>query len=166
MLTVTSAQLDAWLAGLLWPLTRVLAVLAAAPVLGQTRIHSRVRIGLAIGIVLVIAPSLPPLPQVAPGSAMGMLILAYQLVIGLAIIGHAANLLIFTVGGLTRGQAPIIPTGEATPPPPFADPLPQALILTAIVIGFGVQAFTVVLLKRIHQSIGADEIDQLRSTEQ
>lgn len=89
-----------------------------------------------------------------------------KLVIGLAIIGHAANLLIFTVGGLTRGQAPIIPTGEATPPPPFADPLPQALILTAIVIGFGVQAFTVVLLKRIHQSIGADEIDQLRSTEQ
>lgn len=94
MLTVTSAQLDAWLAGLLWPLTRVLAVLAAAPVLGQTRVHSRVRIGLAIGIVLVIAPTLPPMPQVAPGSATGMLILANQLIVGLA-IGFALRL-VFT----------------------------------------------------------------------
>jgi len=94
VLTVTSAQLDTWLAGLLWPLTRVLAVLAAAPVLGQMRIHSRVRIGLAIGIVLVIAPSLPALPQVAPGSAMGMLILINQMVIGLA-IGFALRL-VFT----------------------------------------------------------------------
>lgn len=94
MLTVTSAQLDAWLAGLLWPLTRILAVLATAPVLGQTRVHSRVRIGLAIGITLVIAPSLPPMPDVAPGSAAGMLILAYQMVIGLA-IGFALRL-VFT----------------------------------------------------------------------
>lgn len=96
MLTVTSAQLDAWLAGLLWPLTRILAVLAAAPVLGQTRVHSRVRIGLAIGIVVVIAPSLPPMPEVAPGSAMGMLILAYQLVIGLA-IGFALRMVFVAV---------------------------------------------------------------------
>lgn len=94
MLTVTSVQLDAWLASLLWPLTRVLAVLAAAPVLGQTRIHSRVRIGLAIGIVLVIAPSLPTMPSVAADSAMGLLVLAYQLIIGLA-IGFALRL-VFT----------------------------------------------------------------------
>jgi len=94
VLTFTSAQLDAWLAGLVWPLTRVLAVLAAAPVLGQTRVHSRVRIGLAICIVLVIAPTLPPMPQVAPGSAMGVLILAYQMIIGLA-IGFALRL-VFT----------------------------------------------------------------------
>lgn len=94
MLTVTSAQIDAWLAALIWPLTRILAVLAAAPVLGQTRIHSRVRIGLAIGIVLVVAPSLPPMPQVPPGSAMGMLVLAYQMIIGLA-IGFALRL-VFT----------------------------------------------------------------------
>lgn len=96
MLTVTSAQLEAWMAALLWPLTRVLAVLAAAPVLGQVRVHSRVRIGLAIGIVLVISPSLPPMPQVAPGSAMGMLILAYQVIIGLA-IGFALRLVFVAV---------------------------------------------------------------------
>ena len=85
MITVTSAQLDAWLTMLLWPLTRVLAVLAAAPVLGQTRIPVRIRIGLAIGITLVLAPTLPTPPAIAPTSAAGMLILATQLVIGLAI---------------------------------------------------------------------------------
>ena len=85
MITFTSAQLDAWIAGLLWPLTRVLALLAAAPVLGQTRIPMRVRIGLGVAIVLAISPSLPAMPQIAPGSAEGMLVLAYQIVIGLAI---------------------------------------------------------------------------------
>ena len=54
MITVTSAQLDAWLAGLFWPLARVLAVLAAAPVLGQTRIPIRIRIGLGVGIAIVV----------------------------------------------------------------------------------------------------------------
>ena len=55
MITVTSAQLDAWLTLQIWPLTRVLAVLSAAPVLGQTRIPARIRIALAIGIVFVFA---------------------------------------------------------------------------------------------------------------
>jgi flagellar biosynthesis protein FliR len=94
MLTVTSAQLDAWLAGLLWPLTRVLAMLASAPVLGQTRIPMRVRVGLAIVLVVAISPSLPALPQVAPGSAPGMLILAYQIIVGVA-MGFALRL-VFT----------------------------------------------------------------------
>ena len=94
MITVTSAQLDYWLATLFWPLARVLAVLAAAPVLGQTRIPARVRIGLAVGIVIVLVPTLPAPPPVAPGSAAGLLILATQVVIGLA-IGFALRL-VFT----------------------------------------------------------------------
>jgi len=85
MITLTSAQLDAWLAAGLWPLARVLAVLAAAPVLGQARIPMRVRIGLGVGLVIVLVPTLPAPPPVAPGSAAGMLILASQIVIGLAI---------------------------------------------------------------------------------
>jgi len=85
MITFTSAELDAWIAGLLWPLTRVLALLAAAPVLGQTRIPMRVRIGLGVAIVLAISPSLPSMPRIAPASAEGMLVAAYQIVIGLAI---------------------------------------------------------------------------------
>jgi flagellar biosynthesis protein FliR len=94
VITVTSAQLDAWLASLFWPLARVLAVLAAAPVLGQTRIPARIRIGLAVGIVIVLVPTLPAPPPIAPGSAAGLLLLATQIIIGLA-IGFALRL-VFT----------------------------------------------------------------------
>lgn len=96
MLTITSAQLDAWLAAFFWPLTRVLALLAAAPVLGQTRVPMRVRIGLALVIVIAIAPTLPPMPAVSPASAAGMLVLATQIVIGLA-IGFALRLVFVAV---------------------------------------------------------------------
>lgn len=88
-----------------------------------------------------------------------------KLFIGLALLGHAANLLIFTVGGLTRGHPPLIAAGEEQLAGSFADPLPQALILTAIVIGFGVQAFTVVLIKRAYQSTGTDDLEKMRSTD-
>ena len=88
-----------------------------------------------------------------------------RLVLGLALLGHAANLLIFTVGRLSRGAAPLVPSGAEGPPVPFADPVPQALILTAIVIGFGVQAFALVLAKRAHQEAGTDDLDAMRSTD-
>ena len=67
-----------------------------------------------------------------------------KLVIGLSLLGYASSLLIFTVNGVTRGQPPLVREGMTQPVEPFADPLPQALILTAIVIGFGVQAFAIV----------------------
>ena len=70
-----------------------------------------------------------------------------KLVLGLALLGHAANLLIFTVGRLSRDGAPIISPGAERLVPPHADPVPQALVLTAIVIGFGVQAFALVLVE-------------------
>jgi multicomponent Na+:H+ antiporter subunit C len=89
-----------------------------------------------------------------------------KLIIGLALLGHATNLLIFTLGGLVRGNAPIIGETAQTLPVPFADPVPQALILTAIVIGFGVQAFALVLFKRTYQTVGTDDMDALRATEQ
>ncbi|NJN96395.1 MAG: Na+/H+ antiporter subunit C [Anaerolineales bacterium] len=88
-----------------------------------------------------------------------------KLIIGLMLLGHATNLLIFDVGRLTPARPPIIPAGETTLTVPFADPLPQALILTAIVIGFGVQAFAVVLLKRVYQTVGHDDLDQLKATD-
>jgi multicomponent Na+:H+ antiporter subunit C len=90
---------------------------------------------------------------------------AVKLVLGLAVLGHAANLLIFTVGRLSRAGAPIIAQGADRLVPPHADPVPQALILTAIVIGFGVQAFALVLIKRAHQETGTDDLDALRSTD-
>jgi multicomponent Na+:H+ antiporter subunit C len=88
-----------------------------------------------------------------------------KLIIGLGLLGHAANLLIFTLGRLTRGRPPLIPDADTAPLEPFADPLPQALILTAIVIGFGVQAFALVLLKRAYQTVGTDDLDEMNSTD-
>ena len=72
-----------------------------------------------------------------------------RLVFGLLLLGHAANLLIFTAGGLVRGRPPIVAIGDSAPPVAVADPLPQALVLTAIVIGFAVVAFAAVLVHRV-----------------
>lgn len=88
-----------------------------------------------------------------------------KLAIGLVLLSQAANLLIFTSAGLTRGGPPLVPEGESSPLLPFADPLPQALILTAIVISFGVLAFTLVLIKRAYQTVGTDDLDEMRSTD-
>jgi multicomponent Na+:H+ antiporter subunit C len=87
---------------------------------------------------------------------------AVRVVFGLALLGYAANLLIFTAGRLVREVPPIVPAGALAPPDPSADPLPQALILTAIVIGFGVQAFALVLLKRTCHEAGTDDVDAMR----
>ncbi len=83
-------------------------------------------------------------------------------IIGLGLLGHGANLLIFTVSGVTVGEPPLIAADEYTLSGVFADPLPQALILTAIVIGFGVQAFAVVLFKRVYRVVGSDDLDDIR----
>ncbi len=88
-----------------------------------------------------------------------------KLIIGLGLLGHAANLLIFTVGRVTQGSPPIIGHKETELIQPFADPLPQALILTAIVIGFGVQAFATILVKSSYQTVGTDDFDQMKSTD-
>ena len=86
-----------------------------------------------------------------------------RLAIGLTLLAHAANLLIFTVNGVTRAGPPLVPEGEEVPAGAYADPLPQALILTAIVIGFGVLAFLLVLIKRAYQTVGSDDIDEMTS---
>lgn len=89
-----------------------------------------------------------------------------KLVIGLSLLGYASSLLIFTVNGVTRGAPPLVPEGATRPTEAIADPLPQALILTAIVIGFGVQAFALVLFKRTYQSTNTDDLDGIQLTEQ
>jgi multicomponent Na+:H+ antiporter subunit C len=88
-----------------------------------------------------------------------------KLIFGLLILGHASNLLIFTVGGLVRAKPPLVPEGAAAPPPGAADPVPQALVLTAIVIGFALSAFAAVLVKRVYQVTGTDDADALRTTD-
>ena len=88
-----------------------------------------------------------------------------KLIIGLALLSHAANLLIFLMGRLIKARPPLIPEGSKIVVQAVTDPVPQALILTAIVIGFAVQAFAVVLIRRVHQVVKTDDLDQLQSTE-
>lgn len=88
-----------------------------------------------------------------------------RLIFGLVLIGHAANLLIFTSARLVRANPPLVPVGAGAPAPGYADPLPQALILTAIVISFGLLSFTAVLVKRSYEVIGTDDSDQMKATE-
>jgi multicomponent Na+:H+ antiporter subunit C len=88
-----------------------------------------------------------------------------RLVFGLLLLGHAANLLIFTAGGLIRGRPPIAAPGAVAPAAATADPLPQALVLTAIVIGFAVVSFAAVLVHRVVDTTGTDDTDDMRSTE-
>jgi multicomponent Na+:H+ antiporter subunit C len=83
-----------------------------------------------------------------------------QLIVGLSLLASGSNILIFTAAGLTRGRPPLIPEG-ASIVPPVADPVPQSLILTAIVIGFGVLAFSLVLAHRVNRSAATDDIDEV-----
>jgi multicomponent Na+:H+ antiporter subunit C len=89
-----------------------------------------------------------------------------KLIIGLGMLTNAVNLLIFTAAGLTRGHPPLIEEGLTRPLEPIADPLPQALVLTAIVIAFGVLAFTLVLFRRAAETAGVDNLDEMRITDQ
>ena len=85
MISITSAQLSAWLGAFIWPFFRILALVSSAPVLGNTSVPVRVKVGLAFVLTLVLAPILGTMPAVEPGSAIGLLILAQQIVIGVAI---------------------------------------------------------------------------------
>lgn len=89
-----------------------------------------------------------------------------KLVFGLLLLGHAANLLIFSAGGLVRARPAIVPRGAEVPLPGHADPIPQALILTAIVISFAVLAFAAALVQRTCVESGTDDSEQMRTTEQ
>ena len=82
-----------------------------------------------------------------------------KLVIGLMILSNAANLLIFTVAGLTRGAPPLIPAGVSVPAGAIADPLPQALVLTAIVISFATTALFLVVIIASRGFTGTDHVD-------
>jgi multicomponent Na+:H+ antiporter subunit C len=84
-----------------------------------------------------------------------------KLAIGLSLLAHASNLLILTASRPVRVEPPIIPPGGTELLQPFSDPVPQALILTAIVIGFGVQAFALVLIKQSSEIVGTDDLDRM-----
>jgi len=79
----------------------------------------------------------------------------FPVVLGLTLLSYATNLFIFVAGRLVPGAPPVIAADVGH----YSDPLPQALVLTAIVIGFGMTAFTIVLALRAHAASGNDHVD-------
>ncbi|MBB4184978.1 multisubunit Na+/H+ antiporter MnhC subunit [Sinorhizobium terangae] len=88
-----------------------------------------------------------------------------RVLLGVAVLGNAVNLLIFTGGRLTRDVPPVIAGGADALDGPAANALPQALILTAIVISFSFFAFLLVLAWRAYEDLSTDNTDEMRAAE-
>jgi multicomponent Na+:H+ antiporter subunit C len=88
-----------------------------------------------------------------------------RMLLGLVLLGNAVNLVIFIAGRLVHAVPPIVGAGLNVPPAGSANPLPQALILTAIVIGFSMFAFLLVLSYRAYATLDVDDTDKLRLAE-
>ncbi|KAB2492221.1 Na(+)/H(+) antiporter subunit C [Priestia endophytica] len=85
-----------------------------------------------------------------------------RVIIGTVLLSHGAHLMILTMGKLKRGSAPLLGEHASS----YTDPLPQALILTAIVISFGVTALFLVLAYRSYQELKTDDMKDLRGCEE
>ena len=83
----------------------------------------------------------------------------FQVIVGLSLLSYAVNLFIFVMGWVRGGAAPIVGTTEIPDPASFADPLPQALVLTAIVIAFATTALLLVVLLAARGLTGTDHVD-------
>jgi multicomponent Na+:H+ antiporter subunit C len=88
-----------------------------------------------------------------------------RLILGVFVLGNATHLLIFVSGRLTRESPPLIDYGLKVAEAGIANPLPQALILTAIVISFSLFAFLLVLTYRAYQSLDTIDTDEMRIAE-
>lgn len=88
-----------------------------------------------------------------------------RLLLGFAMLSNGVNLAIFVAGRLTRDVPPLVPEGAERLAGAFANPLPQALVLTAIVIGFGLLAFALVLAWSAHVRLGTVRTDEMRIAE-
>jgi multicomponent Na+:H+ antiporter subunit C len=89
-----------------------------------------------------------------------------RLLLGIILLGNATNILIFLLGNIVKGKPPIIAPTLNVFKDMYADPIPQALILTAIVISFGLTSFAIVLLKRVYALINSDDLDDLNTPEE
>lgn len=102
---------------------------------------------------------------VAGGAYLMMSGQLIRFLFGLVLLSNAANLGIFASGRLTYATPPFVPEGSTATAVTAANALPQALILTAIVIGFGLLAFALALAFRAWQSLGTVEMDAMRACE-
>jgi len=88
-----------------------------------------------------------------------------RIILGVAVLSNAINLLIFVAGRVVKEVPPIIPEDAQVPPIATANPLPQALVLTAIVISFSFFAFLLVLVFRAYQALGTDRTGEMHVAE-
>lgn len=88
----------------------------------------------------------------------------FKLIIGVIIFGYATIFFLFTVGGITKNAPPLLSEGKVSVEQ-LADPLPQALTLTAIVISIGVQLFVIVLLEKVFEEVKTADLDELNTTD-
>jgi len=89
-----------------------------------------------------------------------------RLLLGIMLLSNGTNMLIFLLGNITKGKPPVIKPSLQVFADIYADPIPQALILTAIVISFGLTSFAIVLLKRVYALINTDDLDNLNTPEE
>lgn len=107
--------------------------------------------------------------ELALASAIGILTTAgvylllrarsFDVILGMTLLSYATNLLIFSAGGLVTGKPPVLRDGVAPTLANYTDPLPQALVLTAIVIAFAMTAVTIVLAIRSRGDNDSDHVD-------
>jgi multicomponent K+:H+ antiporter subunit C len=83
----------------------------------------------------------------------------FQLLMGLSMLSYAFNLFIFSIGSLSIDKEPIVRPGVAANLVEYADPMPQSLVLTAIVIGFATTALFLVVLLALRGLTGSDHVD-------
>ncbi|WP_439185218.1 NADH-quinone oxidoreductase subunit K [Carboxylicivirga taeanensis] len=87
-----------------------------------------------------------------------------KFIIGLIFLSNATNLFVFLSSGLVAGQPAFVTTAQPSGEH-MADPLPQALVLTAVVIGFGLIVFALALKLKFFETTGTDDLDQLKKTD-
>ncbi len=128
MITLTTAQLNGWIAMIIWPLSRMLALIASAPITGNQQFPLSAKIGLAVVLTVLVAPVLPVSAPIDPASGAGVLLLMREVLIGLAMglamrvvfagVGMAGDLIGLQMGlsfaqlydPVTQSQAPV--TGQ------------------------------------------------------
>lgn len=147
MFSVSSDQLNAWMVMLLWPAARILAMVAVAPLFGHASIPARVKVGLGLLLSVAVAPGLPPLPEVAPFSGDGLLLLVQQILIGLA-IGFGMRLVFAAVE--LAGELAALSMGLSFST--FFDPLSRSQA-SSISQFFGWLALMVFLASNLHLAL-------------
>jgi flagellar biosynthesis protein FliR len=148
MITLTGAEMNAWIAALLWPLGRILGLIAASPLFGSAAVPVSVKVVLGLALAVIMAPAIPALPAADPVSLAGLLIVLQEMLIGLG-MGFAMRIVFAAVEMAGEAASMTMGLGFAT----FFDPqsqgrssaISQFLSLLATMVFLAVNAHLVLL---------------------